>query len=75
MTIHLVTGREVDFEHVCRTCVHYSERTVRKVKVIRCAMAPEMDGDDFGQVRSAFLACDLWVDAQKPRPKKGRGSR
>lgn len=72
--VHQVTGCEVDYEHACRTCVHYSERTRQKVKIIGCALAPELDGQNFGQVRESFLACVKWVDAQKPRPKKGRGS-
>ena len=73
--VHLVTGREIDYEHVCATCVNYTERTRLKVKIIGCKLAPELDGENFGQVRSAFPACDRWVDAQKPRPKKkGRGS-
>lgn len=71
--VHLVTGREIDYEHVCRDCVYYSDRTRNKVRIIGCRLAPELDGKMFGQVRDAFLACDGYIDAEKPRPKKGRG--
>lgn len=71
--LHLVTGREIDYNHSCRTCAHYSARTRRKVKIIGCELARELDGENFGQVREAFPACDLWVDAEKPRPSKGPG--
>jgi hypothetical protein len=71
--VHLVTGREFDYDHRCRDCVHYSERTRAKTKIIGCALAPELDGQTFGQVREAFVACDAFRDAEKPRPKKGRG--
>jgi hypothetical protein len=65
---HPVTGLEIDYEHVCRTCANYSMRTRRKVKIIGCKLAPEHDGKDFGQQRDAFLACVRWVEREKPRP-------
>ena len=73
--VHLVTGREFDYEHNCRDCTFFTERTRRKVKVIGCAQAPMLDGQNFGQVREAFPACDLWVDAEKPRSKRTGASR
>lgn len=57
---HPVTGREFDFEHVCRTCKHFSVKTRLKVKQVCCALAPALDGETFGQQRDAFLACDRW---------------
>lgn len=72
--VHLVTGREVDYDHTCNGCAHYSVRTRLKVKIIGCALAPELDGENFGQVRESFPACDAWVKTEKPRPLgKGRG--
>lgn len=63
---HPVTGHPFDYEHLCRTCAHYSVRTRLKVKQICCALAPEHDGETFGQQREAFLACSRW----SPRTQK-----
>ena len=58
--VHPVTGAEFDYDHACRTCAHYSERTQRKAKIIGCALAPKLDGETFGQQRDAFVACARW---------------
>jgi hypothetical protein len=68
--LHPVTGTEFDYEHVCRTCANFSSRTRMKVKVLGCALRPDLDGKSFDmQNREAFPACTHWTpDATKPRP-------
>ena len=68
--VHPVTGLEFDYEHACATCACYTERTVRKLKVIGCTMAPEVDGETFGQQRESFPACVGWWPKRKKPPTR-----
>ncbi len=70
---HPVTGYEFDYEHVCKSCAHFSVVTRKKVKVVRCALAPEKDGDKLGgQKREAFPACEAWQRVMTPVRRRPR---
>jgi hypothetical protein len=70
---HPVTGFEFDYEHICKTCAHYSERTRKKIEVIGCTLAPEKDGETFDQQRSAFPACTAWQPPMTAVKRKRKG--
>lgn len=71
---HPVTGYEFDYNHTCKACAHFSVVTRRKVKVVRCALAPEKDGETFdGQVREAFPACEAFQMVMTPVRRRTRG--
>ena len=61
--MHPASGRPFDYEHVCKTCVHFTDkkRTVRgtRYRTIGCALDPEHRNlDDIqGTVWSAMPAC------------------
>ena len=72
---HPLTGYEFDYQHVCRTCAHFSVVTRKKVRVVRCALAPELDGDKLGgQQRDRLPACEAWQMVMSPvrRTRKRR---
>ena len=58
--VHPVTGAEFNYDQTCKSCAHFSVRTRLKVKQVCCALAPEHDGETFGQQRDAFVACARW---------------
>jgi hypothetical protein len=61
--VHPITGLPFDFEHVCKTCVHFTDktRTLRgnKYRTITCALDPEKRNlaDTPGTAWPALPAC------------------
>ena len=73
---HPLTGLEFDYDHGCANCIHFSIVTRKKVKVVRCALAPQLDGDKLGgQVREAFPACEAWELTKSPKKRPLRRRR
>lgn len=60
---HPITGKPINYERCCNTCVHFSDktRTVRgtKYRVTRCAVDPEQRNlaDTRGTVWKALPGC------------------
>jgi hypothetical protein len=61
--LHPVTSLPLDYEHVCRTCAHFTDKTrsINKVKhrTIRCALDPEARNlaDIHGTAWGALPSC------------------
>lgn len=81
---HPITDLPFDYEHVCKTCAHFTDktRTVRKVafRTTRCALDPDDRNlaDIPGTVWTALPACAKHRprDAKKPGDHHGhRASR
>lgn len=62
---HPVTGFEFDYEHVCKSCAHFTTRVVKKVRTTRCALAPERDTFE-GAKPGHCPACTAWQRVMTP---------
>jgi hypothetical protein len=60
---HSITGLPLDFDHVCRTCIHLTDKTRTnrgvKYRTTKCALDPESRNlaDISGTVWTALPAC------------------
>lgn len=60
--LHPVTGRPIDYDHLCRTCAHargirdYRDGMLSELR--RCTKSDGLWPE--GQVWISWLACDLW---------------
>lgn len=71
MTTHPVTGLPLDFEHVCKTCIHFTDKTRSnrgvKYRTTKCDLDPEKRNlaDDRSTAWAALSACSQHQPATK----------